>query len=123
MRIFADCVFQRIIPFHLGYQICGHRVVHSVYSFFHMFIGSVVMSIFISIICIFVKILKIRFKKQKSAICILPPPLVSLSRDLSILLNFFQRISLWFYYFFLLILFLISLISALIYYYFSSLCT
>ena len=47
---FLQIVFQRIVPFHLGYQICGHRVVHSIYLFFHMFIGSVVMSIFISVI-------------------------------------------------------------------------
>lgn len=26
----ADCVFQKIGPFHLGFQICDHRVVHSI---------------------------------------------------------------------------------------------
>ena len=35
----ADCVFQGIGSFHLGYQICGHRVVHNLrFFFFYKFI-------------------------------------------------------------------------------------
>lgn len=67
---FCICVFQRIGPFHVGWQIWGHRVVHGIFYIFLKLRTLTDVPIFISFI----------------SNCTFPPFfLVSLVRDLSIL--------------------------------------
>ena len=31
--ILVDCVFQEIFAYHLGYQICGYKIVHNILNY------------------------------------------------------------------------------------------
>lgn len=72
--VLADCVFQGICPFHLGFQMCEHRVIHSIPSVFVIFVVMPPLLFLILVICV----IHIIF-------------LVSLTRALSILLILSQN--------------------------------
>ena len=51
--VLADCIFQGIYTFHLGYQICGHKVIHNIPLLSMDFLSDIPLSILILVICVF----------------------------------------------------------------------
>ena len=97
--VLADCVFQGICTFHLGFQIFGYKVIHNIPLLsMDFFLVMSPLSILVLVICVF---------------CLYF--LVSLE-ETCLVYHSFHKINFWFCWFFSIdFLFSISLISALVF--------